>query len=413
MSDKRSEDIALFKYRIIAPVLNDSGKIKMRYFRKMAKQEYEVPYLGQKRYEAATFKSWLRDYRNGGFDALKPKTRSDKGSSRKINEPLAQIIKDKAENFPFLSSAALYRLLISEGEIRPDQLGEGTLRNYIKENNLIMKDTDPTPRKKFEKEYPNELWIADCMHGPHSVHEGRKRKVFLIDIIDDCSRVIVGARFFFHENSLSLEIVLKEAISRFGLPKALYCDNGAIFVSRHLQLACARCGIALIHSKPYDSPSRGKIERFHRTVRLKFLPLINLSEQGSIEQLNGEFFRWLDRDYQKSFHHGIGEKPMDKWMDKLKDTSIKRLSTEELDLAFYMTIKRKVKNDATVSVHNILYEVPHTFIGKIIELRYPTDNPEVLTIYDNDTPVCSLKKLNLHQNASPPSWEIRFDKQGE
>jgi len=114
MSDKRSEDIALFKYRIIAPVLNDSGKRKMRYFRKMAKQEHEVPYLGQKRYEAATFKSWLRDYRNGGFDALKPKTRSDKGSSRKINEPLAQIIKDKAESFPFLSSAALYRLLISE-----------------------------------------------------------------------------------------------------------------------------------------------------------------------------------------------------------------------------------------------------------------------------------------------------------
>ncbi|UCC96050.1 MAG: hypothetical protein JSW40_04675, partial [Candidatus Omnitrophota bacterium] len=171
--------------------------------------------------------------------------------------------------------------------------------------------------------------------------------------------------------------------------------------------------IALIHSKPYDSPSRGKIERFHRTVREKFLPFIKVSEIGSIEQLNGQFSRWLDKDYQKSFHHGIGGKPMDKWMDKLKDTSIKRLSTEELDLAFYMSIKRKVKNDATVSVNSILYEVPHTFIGKIIELRYPADNPDVLTIYDNDTPVCSLKKLNLHQNASPPSWEIRFDRGGD
>ena len=123
--------------------------------------------------------------------------RTDKGSSRKINEHLAHIIKHKVESFPFLSSAAIYRLLIAEGEIRPDQFGENTLRKYIKDNNLLIPGTEPTPRKKFEKEHPNELWTADCMHGPYIMHEGRKRKVFLIDIIDDCTRVIVGARFFF------------------------------------------------------------------------------------------------------------------------------------------------------------------------------------------------------------------------
>ena len=355
MSVKKAEDFALFKYQIIAPILNDTGKRQARYFKKMAKKIYEVPTLGQKRYKAATFKSWLRNYRIGGFDALKLKTRADKGNSRKINEQLAHIIKHKVEGFPCLSSAAIYRLLIAEGDISPDQFGENTLRKYIKDNNLLIHCTEPTPRKKFEKEHPNELWTADCMHGPYIVHEGRKKKVFLIDIIDDCTRVIVGARFFFHENSLSLEIILKEAISRFGLTQAVYCDNGAMFVSRHLQLACARLGIALIHSKPYDSPSRGKIERFHRTIRDKFLPFVNCSEIGSIEQLNADFSRWLDKDYQKSFHHGIDGKPMDKWIDKAKDISIKRVSAHELDLAFYMTINRKVKNDATISVNSTLY----------------------------------------------------------
>jgi len=73
MSHKRSEELALFKYRIIAEVLNNTGKGQMKYFRKMAKQEHDVPYLGKKKYKAATFKSWLRFYRIGGFDALKPK----------------------------------------------------------------------------------------------------------------------------------------------------------------------------------------------------------------------------------------------------------------------------------------------------------------------------------------------------
>jgi len=412
MSDKKPEDIALFKYKIIAEVLNNTGKGQMKHFRKMAQKEHDVPHLGKKKYKAATFKSWLRDYRIGGFDALKLKTRSDKGHSRKIDKKLGEIIKDKVKTYQFLSSAGIYRLLISEGYISPDQIGEGTLRKYIKDNNLTTSSTEPVPRKKFEKQNINELWIADCLHGPYIINDKKKQRVFLISVIDDCSRVIVGSRFFFHENSISLEIVLKEAISKFGLPQNLYTDNGAIFVSSHLQLACARLGIALIHSKPYDSPSRGKIERFFRTVRQKFLPFMRLSEIETIIDLNKDFTRWLNKEYQKHFHHGIGTKPMDKWMDKLKDTTIKRLSYNELDLAFYITIKRRVKNDSTISVNNILYEVPPSFIGKIIELRYPADKTDELRIYENDKPVCLVSKLNLQENASPPSWEIKFD-QGE
>jgi len=413
MSDKKDEDIALFKYRIIAPILNEEGKRKMRYFRKMAKQEHHVPHLGPKHYKADTFKSWLRDYRNGGFDALKPKIRVDKGSSRKIDEHLAQVIKDKVKSFPFLSSAAIYRLLIAEGALMPNQIAEGTLRKYIQDNQLAIPSAPSSPRKKFEKEHINELWIADCMHGPTIEHEKKKRKVYLIDIIDDCSRVIVGARFFFHENSLSLQTVVKEAIGRFGVPQALYTDNGAIFISSSLQLACARLGIALIHSKPYDSPSRGKIERFHRTVRQKFLPLLTLTHIQCLEQLNTTFAQWLDREYQKSFHNGIGGKPMDKWIDNATGGSIKRVSAHELDRAFFISIKRRVKNDATISIKNTLYEVPHRFIGKIIEIRYPFDNPEQITVYEEDTPVCTLKKLNPQENASPPSWEIHFHQKGE
>jgi len=79
----------------------------------------------------------------------------------------------------------------------------------------------------------------------------------------------------------------------------LYCDNGAVYVSSHLQLVCARLGIALVHSKPYDSPARGKIERFWRTVRQGFLPRVHREQNYSLQQFNQLFADWLDKQYHR------------------------------------------------------------------------------------------------------------------
>lgn len=409
----KDEQIALFRYGLIAPVIYKGQIGQIEHFRQASKKKYDVPYLGIKTYKPGTLKSWLKKYREGGFEAMKPKTRSDKGTSRKINDALGSTIKEKVETFPSLSASAIFRILISEGEIMPGDINEGTLRKYINDNNLKVGQSPPKARKKYEKEHINELWISDCMHGPSMLDGTKKRKTYLISIIDDCSRVIVAARFFFQENSINLEIIVKEAISRFGLPKVLYCDNGSIFISTHLQLACARLGIALVHSKPYDSPSRGKIERYHRTIRQKFLPLIELTDIDSLDELNGSFSSWLDKDYHKCVHTGINAKPLDKWMDDLTHTHVRRISSQELDLACYMSITRKVKNDSTVSVNGCLYEVAPKFIGKKVEIRYPIDKPEDLHLFENNKPISQLKKLNPIENANPPSWGIKFNKGDE
>jgi hypothetical protein len=418
MDRKTKEKIALFRYGIVAPVVNNSVSNKMEYLRQMADKEHDVPYWGRKCYKVETFRKWVKLYRRDGFDALMPKSREDKGTSRKINDQLAQYIKNALDSFPFLSGSALYRLLVSEGKIQVGGINEGTLRKFIRDNNLRQQAADALKiRKKFEKEHINELWIADCMHGPYVKFEDekqtRKHKVFLIAAIDDYSRVICARGWFWNENSISLEIVLKGGIGAFGLPIVIYCDNGSLFLSFHLQLACARLGIALIHSKPYDSPSRGKIERFFRTVRDKFLSMLDLEEIKNLDQLNQRFEQWLEKEYHKHPHGGInGERPMDRFMEDSKENphSIKRVSKEELDRAFQVTLQRKVKNDATISVNGILYECPPEFIGKKIEIRYPADNPRDLTLYQDDRPLVRLKKTNPHENAYPPSWAIKFAK---
>jgi transposase InsO family protein len=413
MAKNKSEEIALFRYGIIAPVIHNQGVGQMKYFRKLSSKELDVPHLGKKRYEVATFKSWLHRYRKTGFEGLYPQTRSDKGVAKKIGDDLAEAIKEKLSDYPSLSASGIYRMLVSEGMINTRDLCEGTLRKYIRDNNLrTVKATDKA-RKKYEKAHINELWMADAMHGPYLLDGNRKHKAILISIIDDCSRVIVGAKFFFSENSINLEKVLKEAILKFGLPKVFYCDNGSIFISSNLQLACARLGIALVHSIPYDSSSRGKIERYHRTVREKFLVCMNISDTTHIDELNACFSSWLNKEYHRGYHFGIEDKPLDKWMNDLNKTEVRRVSAQELDLAFYMTIERKVKNDSTISIKKVLYEVPYNFIGERIEIRYPIDNPDDLTLYKDNKPVYKLKKVNPIENANLPSWEIRFKKGGK
>jgi hypothetical protein len=178
-------------------------------------------------------------------------------------------------------------------------------------------------------------------------------------------------------------------------------------------LACARLGIALIHSKPYDSPSRGKIERFFRTVRQKFLSFLDVKEIRDIEQLNERFQRWLDKEYHRHFHHGIGTTPMDRLIHALKNNPVKRVTEPELDTAFQITLHRKVKNDSTVSIKNTLYECSPKFIGKKIEIRHPSDNSTDLSIYEDNCPVEKLRKLNIHENAAVPAWEITFSKEDD
>ena len=410
------QQIALFRYGLIAPVLHNEpgsslcqqGQSQMQYFRNISQKIWEAPGLGSKQLQVSTLKKWLHLYRQGGFEALLPHTRSDHGSFKRIDGQLAQVIAEKLEHLPWLSAAGIHRILKKEGYFQKQTPAESTLRHWLRQCRSTQALPSKTPRKKFEKPHVNELWTTDFMHGPQ-VHNGSRRcKTYLCAIIDDHSRLIVGAQFFLAENSHALMSVIKPALLTYGLPKMLYCDNGKVFSTHYLQLACARLGIALVHSKPYDSPSRGKIERYFRTVREKFLTTLNTDTLYGLDALNEPFKQWLDQDYQRSHHSGIDTRPIDKYLTDLKFTALSKISEHELDLLLLHSITRSVRNDATISIERSIYEVPPQYIGQSVDIRYPLDKPDQLSLYQDDKPVCRLRMVDVHQNACDPTWSIRF-----
>jgi transposase InsO family protein len=270
----------------------------------------------------------------------------------------------------------------------------------LKSNNITFESQETKPRKAFEAPHINILWTADFMHGPYVTNGRKKLKTYLCAIIDDYSRLITGACFFLSEHSLSLQKTLKQAVLTYGIPQKFYCDNGKVFSSGYIHMVCAKLGTALIHSKPYDSPSRGKIERFFRTVRDMFIPNLYIEHKSfSLEQLNVSFTRWLLDEYNNNTHGSINDTPMDRYLADMPDVSVKTIVPAEANHYFHHAIFRTVKNDSTVTVNKCLYEVPSKYTGKKIEIRYPLDNPEDLRIFEENNQVAVLSRLDKQYNS--------------
>jgi transposase InsO family protein len=272
-----------------------------------------------------------------------------------------------------------------------------TLLRTVRVEKLLPEGGRHDVRKRFEHDETAELWVADFMHGP-LVSSGRKaRKAILCAVIDDHSRMIVGWDFSVHETVSTLTIVLKEAMLAHGVPKRIYVDNGPAFSSDLLAHACAQASIALIHSKPYDSPSRGKIERFFRTVRDRFLA--GIDDGIDIDELREAFGSWLHDDYHHKLHSGIDQRPIDRYNASISRVDVRRLTRAELDEIFLVRHERIVSNDSTISFKGRIYEVPAAYIRSRVELRHPVDDDLELFLYDSGARIARLKLVDTAENA--------------
>ena len=400
MDKEIREKIALKRYQLISPVLAEPARAQNEYFRKQAESEHELPRYGLRKISVSTMKAWLRKYRKGGFDALKPKNRSDGGRSRRLDEELLKAIEIKCQAHPSLPVQKLYEALRDQDLLGHPPVHYNTLLRVVKEKGwLPLKDRSDV-RKAYEVKNVNDLWIADFMHGPQvrsGNHTKRGTKAILCAILDDHSRMVVGYAFSASETISALTLVLKEAFLAYGIPKRLYVDNGPSFSSDLLTRSCAQAGISLIHSKPYDSPSRGKVERLFRTVRERFLS--GFQEGITLEEINEAFSLWLQEDYHHKLHTGIEERPIDRYNASVGRVLIRRLSREELDEIFLIRHERVVNHDATISFKGSIYEVPAAYIRQRIEIRHPIDEPEELYLYDNGLRVGRIKLLDKKENA--------------
>ena len=81
---ERNTEIALFRYGLIAPLLFDplaAGELE-KALRQIASKTYAIPYSSRTKVGVSTLRRYLQLYNQGGFEALRPKERADKGTPR-------------------------------------------------------------------------------------------------------------------------------------------------------------------------------------------------------------------------------------------------------------------------------------------------------------------------------------------
>ena len=382
-----ARDVALFRYGVIAELLRlpPGSPERAEALRAQAGEEYKIPGSSRTRIAVQTLRDWLQLYAQGGFEALHPKPRADRGRTRRLAAPVAELLTDLKERHPEWAVRTLIRQAHASGRLPAGtQLAPTTVYRLLKRVGLLERAPEPAAakdRRRFAFRDAGEFWMSDVLHGPmvgsDPADKRRRRKSYLIALLDDATRVIPHAAFAFSESAASFLPVFKQAVLRRGLPQRLYVDNGAAYRSTQLAVACASLNVHLIHARPHQPAGKGKIERFFRTVRAQFLPVLGREGTRSLAELNARWGAWLEGEYHRTPHRGLdGRTPLDQWA--LAAENLRRPDPAlDLDRLFVFRYERRVNKDRTVRLHNVLYEVDAALVGeKVYLLQDPAVPPE-------------------------------------
>jgi putative transposase len=407
MDETQREQIALFRYGVISELVSRplAPREKEKLLAALAAKTWVLPGSRRTQIGRTTVRDWIELYRRHGFDGLKPGQRADVGKPRAIPEPVQELLLALRAERPGASIDSLIRAVQLSGRVEPTlRLSRSSVHRFF------AAQAPPAPAAAqgepdalaFTYPHVNDLWTSDLMHGPRLLVPGKRDggKTYLYAFLDDASRMVPFAAFYRVENAACFQDALKQALLRRGLPRRLYCDNGATFRTHHLEVICATLNIALIHSRPHRPRGRGKIERFFRHVRTAFLPHVTAEILNDLASLNRVFWAWLEAEYHQTPHGGLdGTTPLDRF---LQDQALIRPAPEQLELWLRMKAERKVGRDRTVRLESRLYEAPDGFAGETVEVFFDPYDPgrPVHFRRRGETTEHPLRRLDLYTNAT-------------
>ena len=400
MDKEKCKDIALMRYSAIAPLitgLQDDYNSLDAFFHDASVKGVTAPDGTVRHYAPGTIEKWYRSYKQDGFDSLLPSGRSDIGKPRKLDDSLQEQIRYLKSNYPRMSAASIFRQLKDNGSIISGELSEATINRFINLLALQMKTTVKQDMRRYERPHINEVWCGDSSVGPYlKTLDGKKHRIYVIALIDDASRFIVGIDVFFNDNFINLMSVMKSAVARYGRPKMFNFDNGSSYKNRQMELLAARIGTTLNYCKPYTPTAKAKIERWFRTMKDQWMASLDIRDFHSLGELRGNLMAYVKK-YNQTPHASLkGMSPQDRFFSE--PDYIRRLSEQEIEHDFLLEIERRVSADSVIVIDQVEYEVDYRFAKQRITLRYSPDLKDIF-IVEADGTLTPIRLLNKQDNA--------------
>jgi transposase InsO family protein len=404
MDDDDKKEIALWRLGVLGPLMSarlDHGD-RRAYYEEAAARTHQKPDGRLVRLSARTIEAWFYAYRLGGFDALMPRARSDRHTTRAIGPEIADMLVRAKREKPRRSIRRIIRMLERAGIVRPKELSRSSVHRLLQARGASQRPVrgPSAERRSFLHEHASDLWVGDALHGPPVLApDGQVKKAYMLSQIDGATRLVTHSYFALSEGACEHEHGLKQALLKYGLPRAYYVDLGSAYVARSLRFICAELGIRLLHTSPRDCEAKGVIERWNRTWREEVgdeLPEHPLS----LGDLNAKHWAWLSREYHARVHDTTGRAPREHWLAEA--SYLRPLPRgKDLDQVFLHREKRTVRKDGTVRFSGELLEVIPELGGREVELRFdPKDEEALPRVFVDNRFVCDTVRLDRLRNAS-------------
>ena len=400
---KKAEQIAAERVQLLAPLLEqglDPAKAR----------EIKAEICEQTGLSERTLRRYLATYRREGFGGLKPK-----GKGKQLSAPaIAPDIVEQAillrREVPSRSVAQIIQIMEWEGRIAPGQIKRSTLQEKLtargySTRHMRMYAESGVAARRFQQKHRNRLWHSDLKYGPYLPigPGGAMKQVFLVTFIDDATRFVLHGEFYPVMDKTIVEDCFRRAIQKYGVPEAVYFDNGKQYRTKWMTRTCSKLGIRLLFAKPYSPESTGKVERFNRVVD-SFLSEAALEKPKTLVRLNELFQVWLSECYQNKPHSALPHKQSPHSTFQSDKKSLRFVVPDVLADAFLHCETRKVDKSGCISFMDRKYEVGLSFMGRTVDVVYdPVDITE-LTIEYEGHPSWKVKELVIGERAGkrPP-----------
>ena len=411
-NERERHEIAMARFAAVAPVINNTFTevSAAAYYRRIAEEPFQTLGGTLRHYSPLTFEDWVRKYRRSGIEGLMPKSRSDAGHARKLTEDAKSALYVLKNRFPKMNATMMYEQIIADGVIDAHEISLSTVQRFAKrafgQEYMPLQDRE---RRAFSSERVNGIWQADTLYGPYKANP--KERIFIQTIIDDKSRCIVASRAVLADNATSFQSTLKHAVSAYGIPEKLYVDNGSAYRNDQLNIICGQLGVVLVHAPVRDGAAKGKIERANRTLRTRFLSVLEAKDTASLETFQDLLSAWVMR-YNTTSHSTTGRRPVD-IVSAEAHLLRKPISEAWLKECFLNKITRKVSRDGCVRILKRDFDCPCSYINMSVDLRYdPTDLSKV-TIYDGERRIECFptdREANAKTKRQKPAFDIDYSK---
>ena len=407
--------LALFRLTILGSLVSRDqwprGELQQEIIR-LAERDHDIPGSGRGRISAKTIEAWYYAYRREGLSGITPKIREDRGVS-KLSSAVQEALRAAKKANPRRSIRQLRRLMEEAGIVPGGTLSRSAIHRFLQVEGLSRPTgsaSEPQEHCSFVAEFAGDCWYGDVMHGPKLLVGGRWRKGYLVSLLDDASRLVAHSAFCTSETALDIEGALKQAVLKRGLPRKLVVDNGSAYRASTLQEVCARLGIQLIYCRPYAPEGKGKLERWHRTLRDQFLSEINFAAGVTLDDANSRLWAWIEVIYHHQPHTGIEDlTPLARYQKDLPRIRTLGTAAPQIDEIFYHRISRLVRKDGTVSYQGSRFEVPYELAGQTVKLVVDPHTKQAIRVENAQgtslgrvTPLNALANNHRTRNRATP-----------